>query len=116
MTPRSFPRIEFVEPVRLSTGQSTLELMALNLSCGGIRLETNRPLPTGTRVSLSFETGGGPIAVAVGEVVWRRPFEPISIDGELPGMAIRFVALSRDAQLRLDRIVAFLPPVMDSRD
>lgn len=80
-------------------GDDTLNFMSLNLSCGGIRLETNRPLQVGMRVSLEFDTPAGPVQVQDAEVIWSKPFEPISIDGVLPGMGLRFHDLTvRDAR------------------
>jgi len=71
-----------------------------NLSRGGLRLEHTIPLPLGTTVHLSFTLPGDSVPVDVVCVI-------VSSTGpEAPGMGVKFVELSPEAEARLEAYIA----------
>jgi Tfp pilus assembly protein PilZ len=64
-----------------------------NLSETGVFLQTTATFSPGERVSLRFAIDGADVHVRAAEVVWVKRFEPISVDGVLPGVGIRFLAV-----------------------
>jgi len=95
-TKRRHLRCPFGKKVSLGIDGQTLELYAVILSEGGIYLRTQKPLETGTTLSVRFEPVEGQSIQVQGEVIYQKTvFNDIySID---PGMAIRFRDLD-DAQ------------------
>lgn len=68
------------------------------VSAGGMFIELNRPLPTGSRLTLRFNLDdGGPIVVAIAEVTYEV---------EQLGMGVQFVELSDDDRKRINAYVA----------
>lgn len=68
---------------------------ATNLSLGGVYLEGTLPHEAGTRVTLDLELPDGLLRVE-GEVVSHRP--------GVPGMAVRFLALTDEDRERLRKV------------
>lgn len=107
---RRFARVPFdcrVRLTRLATGQS-LELDAVNLSEGGIFVQTVIPFPVGElfRVAVLDERAPEDFAeVAAARVAWRRPFTNTREPGEPPGIGIAFLLMSPDDREGLSRIV-----------
>jgi hypothetical protein len=68
-------------------------LWGSELSGDGMYLQTNRPYVPGQRLGLAFELMGERVVIRAAEVVSVKPFEPVSVDGRMPGMLVRFVAM-----------------------
>jgi len=98
--------------VETGEGDTFLFAYVANLQELGVFVQTDRPLPIGTRVRLGFE---GSELVLLGEVVWINPVK--NDDNRNPGMGIRFVSLDldqRDHLVSLVRAIAYLDDPADS--
>jgi uncharacterized protein (TIGR02266 family) len=84
---REFDRVPYSVQVEYRTASSFLVAYSINLSRGGIFLETAQPAAIGTQVALQFAVPGAAPIAASGIVVWRRELE--DADGP-PGMGIEF--------------------------
>lgn len=84
---REHDRVPYSVQVEYRTASSFLIAYSINLSRGGIFLESTSPPPIGTHVSLQFAVPGAAPVQATGQVVWRREIE--DPDGP-PGMGIEF--------------------------
>ncbi|RME22108.1 MAG: PilZ domain-containing protein, partial [Deltaproteobacteria bacterium] len=102
---RRHKRVELFSKVKVRAGESEQELLAGNVSAGGIFLRSNRPLEPGQQVSLEIDMGGTPVTVDVGEVKWAKPFEPVSVDGSIPGMGVEFKQMSEQARRRIESFI-----------
>src|SRR4051794_30129796 len=71
----------------------------------GMFLQTTQPFRIGDRVSLRFDVAEREVHVRAAEVMWVRPFEPINVDGKLPGIGLKFVAVDPPARAALRRFV-----------
>lgn len=71
----------------------------------GMFLQTTHPYRVGDRVALRFDLDDSEVHVRAAEVMWVRPFEPISVDGRMPGVGVRFVTLDPPARAALRRLV-----------
>ncbi len=96
---RQHPRIPISVRVRVQYTGQEFAASSVNLSAGGVFLDTGRRLPVGTRVHLVFTV---PIIAkypirAAGEVVWIG-------SGERRGLAIRFVDISDDDRALLGEL------------
>jgi Tfp pilus assembly protein PilZ len=78
----------------------------------GMFLQTTHPFRVGDRVSLRFDVEKSEVHVRAAEVMWVRPFEPINIDGKMPGVGLRFIAVDPPARAALRR---FIQPHLDTR-
>lgn len=88
---RAHPRIPISVRVRVQYTGQEFTAQSVNLSAGGVFLDTDRRLPVGTRLHLVFTV---PIIAkypirAEGEVVWLG-------SADRSGLAIRFVDISDD--------------------
>jgi type IV pilus assembly protein PilZ len=67
----------------------------LNISRGGVYIQTDTPLPLGTEVDLEFTLPGMEETIKVqGLVVWVHERTKISISSYQPGMGIKFEEIS----------------------
>jgi Tfp pilus assembly protein PilZ len=90
------PRVPFTSKVwyRLPQAKKAVASVGANLSESGIFVQTTDPPKVGSRIGLQFFVNGSDEPVeAVAQVVWVKPFEPINIDGLLPGMGARFLTI-----------------------
>lgn len=74
-----------------------------NVSSLGLFVYTERPLPVGTRMKLSFAPEGAARGTAfelLGEVAWINPNKPGG-ENPNPGMGVRFLDLCPDDRERL---------------
>jgi uncharacterized protein (TIGR02266 family) len=112
---RKSPRVDFFQKVRVVVpeDQTAVDLFAANVSEGGMFLRSNQPLPRGKKVELEFEVPEGKVRVEDCEVVWSRPFEPISVGGEPAGMGIQFKAMAPEAQKTIE---AFIEDALGDED
>src|SRR5215208_1638759 len=87
MSDREHERIPYSVQVEFRTASSFLVAYSVNLSRGGLFLETDAEVPAGSEIGLSFAVpGAGPIALT-GVVAWRRGRE--NVEGP-PGLGIEF--------------------------
>jgi hypothetical protein len=105
---RRFPRVPFQIPVRLTrlaTGQ-VLELMARDVSAGGLFVETVIPFPVGEIFRLTIpDAPEGFDEVAVARVAWRRAFTPSRPAGMPPGIGLAFVLMRPASRRSLAAVV-----------
>jgi len=87
MSEREYDRIPYTMQVEFRTASSFLVAYSVNLSRGGIFLETESDLPTGGLLALDLVVPGVGLLNLVGIVAWRRAQE--SPDGP-PGLGIEF--------------------------
>jgi len=80
-----------------SLGEFT-EMVAQNVSSGGVFVQSDEPMKVGTLLRLEFKVEDGPpIISGVGRVVWVRPSEKAT--GAKPsGMGIKFVKMDDDSR------------------
>ena len=103
---RAHPRVSFFEMVRVRVTQTgaVLDVFARNLSLSGVFLCTNDPLPQGTTISVQFDTPAGMVQIDEAEVVWFKPYAPVS-DGTIPGMGVIFRNMAPMAKERLSSCI-----------
>jgi len=92
-TDRRQPRLPIKLEVEYRTAGAFLVSYSVNLSKGGVFLETATPLPVGSQLQLAFEVPGAGALEVTGIVAWVRQN---SFDGLPDGMGISFENL--DAQ------------------
>src|SRR5262245_25789449 len=100
------PRIRHDATVRMQTGElgAAFEARSVNLSVGGVFVESERVLNPGAQVEMrvNLRDGGTPLETR-GEVVWVRPQDD---ETARAGMAVRFLALDEMSARRIARLVA----------
>jgi uncharacterized protein (TIGR02266 family) len=102
MTGREYERVPCAVQVEYRTASSFLIAFSINLSRGGIFLETSQPVAVGTTVALQFAVPGATPVQATGVVVWRREHE----DAEGPaGMGIEFQDIGPQLGPMIDDLV-----------
>jgi type IV pilus assembly protein PilZ len=89
--------------VEYRTAGAFLVAYSVNLSKGGIFLETSTPLDVGEKVSLSFEVPGSGELVVEGVVTWIRKG---SLDGLPDGMGVQFDRLDESHGDQIDSMVS----------
>lgn len=103
----------FAEVDVLAAGTPTpRRVWGSDVSETGMFLQTTHPFRVGDRVSLRFDCEATPVHVRAAEVMWVRPFEPISVDGSMPGAGLKFVALDPPSRAALRKFVA--PHLVDT--
>lgn len=105
LTRRIYPRAPLELRVHYRTTGSFLVSYTVNLSRGGLFVETDDPLPEGSRVTLRLEVPGAEREVeTTALVVWvRRETNEI---GEPPGMGMRFERADEDWGDLVDQMVS----------
>src|SRR6267154_1074370 len=102
MADRRQPRLPISLEVAYRTAGAFLVSYSINLSKGGIFLETSAPLQIGEHVSLKFDVPGvGPLEVD-GTVAWVRNG---SLDGLPDGMGVQFNQLDQQYGEVIDEMV-----------
>jgi uncharacterized protein (TIGR02266 family) len=100
---RRHDRLPFTMEVRYRTAGAFLVSYSVNLSKGGIFIESEAPLPVGARVSLHFDVPGAGALEVDGTVAWVRthvdPSEPPA------GMGVEFDELDADWGATIDAMV-----------
>src|SRR5512140_1520936 len=87
MSEREYERIPYSVQVEFRTASSFLVAYSVNLSRGGIFIETDSDLPMGVLVTLNLQVPGVGMLHLVGVIAWRRAND--SPDGP-PGIGIEF--------------------------
>jgi len=99
---RRTERTPLVVRVDYSTVEALFSEFTTNINEGGLFIETERPAPVGTVVSLQFRLPGSEDPIQVGgRVVWTSAERP----DEGPGMGIEFEGLDQEARARINAVV-----------
>jgi uncharacterized protein (TIGR02266 family) len=102
MGDRRQPRLPISLRVQYRTTGAFLVAYSVNLSKGGIFLETATPLEVGEHISLAFEVPGAGQLEVTGVVAWVRQGSP---DGLPDGMGVQFEHLDVQYGTRIDGMV-----------
>jgi uncharacterized protein (TIGR02266 family) len=102
MSEREHPRVPYVVRVEYRTPSSFLVAYSVNLSRGGIFLETNELPPIGSDVALQIAVPEANPIPLTGRVTWRR--EERDADGP-PGIGVEFEAVSETLGMIIDGLV-----------
>ena len=94
------PRLPFVAPIELTDVSSETQMRerTSNLSLFGCRVNTLKPLPTGTKVRIRIEHEGANL-VALGKVVYSLPHS---------GMGVVFTKIEPNSQVILEKWITEL--------
>jgi len=99
---RRSARSQLIVRVDYMTIDEVFSEFTSDINEGGLFIETEKPCPAGTEVSMYFNLAGNEDAVhTVGRVVRLNSGE----DGSTPGMGIEFDDLSDDARVRINALV-----------
>ncbi|GAB4532451.1 MAG: hypothetical protein Tsb0020_48560 [Haliangiales bacterium] len=102
MTGRAFQRVPYTVRVEFRTASSFLVAYSVNLSRGGIFLETDHDAAVGDSITLEFTVPGlGPIK-AMGRVAWRR--EPGNKEGP-SGLGVKFERIEDELGQVIDKLI-----------
>src|SRR6476469_8432205 len=99
---RRQPRVPIKLEVSYRTAGAFLVSYSVNLSKGGIFIETADPVAIGERVALKIEVPGGGAMDIEGVVTWTRTQAE---DGMPPGMGLRFDRLEERYGEVIDSLV-----------
>lgn len=102
MSDREHPRAPYVVAVEFRSASSFLITYSLNLSRGGLFLETFHDVPTGAPVSLTFRIPGAGEVALEGVVAWRRAAG--TADGPA-GLGIEFADITAQLGEVIDQLV-----------
>jgi hypothetical protein len=84
-------------PVQLLSPEEHTGLFTSTLSAGGVSLRLPDPLPKGTRVQLSINTGLRPAPILVSaEVVWSQPSPGMGAPGSMGVLFLDLFAADRE--------------------
>ena len=72
MSDREYERIPYSMQVEFRTASSFLVAYSVNLSRGGMFIETDSEVPTGVLLALDLQVPGAGLLQLVGLVAWRR--------------------------------------------
>lgn len=102
MSEREHERLPYCVQVQFRTASSFLVAYSVNLSRGGLFLETDQDIPTGAITEVAIQVGAEAISL-VGMVAWRRGED--SPDGP-PGLGIEFQDVAPQLGGLIDRLVS----------
>jgi uncharacterized protein (TIGR02266 family) len=92
--------------VGLHTDTNFYTGLSQDISAGGVFIATNRIRPVGERMILKFSLPDHPTPiVARAEVRWTRDANPGDQGDSPPGMGLRFIGLSPEAQAAISRFL-----------
>lgn len=102
---RVHPRAGFVDKISViaSASAAPLRLWSMNLSEGGVCLQTSHPFRRGDRVGLRIPCGDTELAIAVSEVAWV--LRDVKGSSRLPAVGLRFVNLRPPERTLLKQLV-----------
>ncbi len=103
MPPRANGRIPCVLRVKFRTASSFLVAYSVNISRGGLFLETSSPMELGQEIQLRLEVESRVPMEISGRVVWRR--EPNDPAGA-PGIGVEFVQSSDALGVFIDNLIS----------
>src|SRR5574338_732485 len=90
--------------VEFRTASSFLVAYSVNLSRGGLFLETDADIPTGAMMTLDFSVPGGGTTSLNGVVAWHRSAAEAA-EGP-PGIGIEFQDVAPQLGALIDRLVS----------
>jgi uncharacterized protein (TIGR02266 family) len=98
MSDREYPRMPYAVQVEFRTASSFLVAYSVNLSRGGLFLETPTDIPIGSAITLDFNVPTAGTAALNGIVMWRRGAEqaaegPVGVGIEFQDVAPQLGAL-----------------------
>jgi uncharacterized protein (TIGR02266 family) len=102
MSEREHERIPYVVQVEFRTASSFLVAYSVNLSRGGLFLETTHEIPSGATTQVTLKVPGATPVNLVGVVQWRRTED--SIEGP-PGLGIEFEDIGLQLGMVIDQLV-----------
>jgi uncharacterized protein (TIGR02266 family) len=103
MSDREYERVPYSVQVEFRTASSFLVAYSVNLSRGGIFLETESDVPSGVLLGLDMLVPGVGLLNLVGIVAWRRGHD--SPDGP-PGIGIEFQDVAPQLGSAIDKLVS----------
>lgn len=103
MSEREHDRIAYSIQVEFRTASSFLVAYSVNLSRGGLFIETDADLPTGVPLALDLKVPGAGLLQLVGVIAWRRGYD--SPDGP-PGIGIEFQGVAPQLGAAIDQLVS----------
>ena len=106
MDDREYQRIPYAVRVKFRTPSSMLAAYSVNLSRGGIFLETVALAPVGTPVTLHFSVPNAGTVTVEGRVSWLREHPN---DAGPVGLGIEFVDVDDALGAMIDKLVAKFP-------
>ena len=102
MSEREHERIPYAVQVEFRTASSFLVAYSVNLSRGGLFIETQHDIPSGAVTTVTLQVPGATPISLVGQVAWRRGEE--SPDGP-PGIGIEFEEVGLQLGMVIDQLV-----------
>jgi type IV pilus assembly protein PilZ len=102
MSDREHQRMPFAVPVEFRTASSFLVAYSLNLSRGGLFLETDRPLEPGSPITVQLLVPSHGTVALAGRVSWRRD---VADSAGPPGVGVEFNGVGDDLGVLIDRLV-----------
>lgn len=103
MTDREYPRMPYSVQVEFRTASSFLVAYSVNLSRGGLFLETDAEIPMGAAMTLDFTVPNAGSASLNGIVMWRRGHEQ-GAEGP-PGIGVEFQDVAPSLGTLIDKLV-----------
>jgi len=96
-------------PVELKVGYRTIGSFItdyiINISKGGIFINTSKPLPVGTKIRILFSIPDIPLPFdLMGIVRWINPVGHTS--HSLPGMGIEFLDMEENVKRRIEKFIS----------
>ena len=99
------PRVPLSVKVGVASGSNYFTALAGNVARGGIFLASSQLLPVGAQADLFFELPDGHAVSVQATVCWARDRPQTDSDDGLPGMGLRFLELSHDDEVLIERYV-----------
>jgi len=103
MSEREYDRIPYSVQVEFRTASSFLVAYSVNLSRGGMFIETDSEMPTGVLLTLDLHVPGAGLLHLIGMVAWRRGVD--SPDGPA-GLGIEFQDVAPQLGSTIDKLVS----------
>src|SRR5215470_19415639 len=103
MSDREYDRIPYSVQVEFRTASSFLVAYSVNLSRGGMFIETDSEVPAGVLLALDLHVPGGGLVQLIGLVAWRRGVD--SPDGPA-GLGIEFQDVAPQLGMTIDKLVS----------
>ena len=103
MSDREYDRIPYSMQVEFRTASSFLVAYSVNLSRGGMFIETDSEVPAGVLLALDLHVPGAGLVQLVGMVAWRRGND--SPDGPA-GLGVEFQDVAPQLGSTIDRLVS----------
>jgi uncharacterized protein (TIGR02266 family) len=103
MSEREYDRIPYSVQVEFRTASSFLVAYSVNLSRGGIFIETDSEVPAGVLLTIDLQVPGAGLLHLIGLVAWRRGID--SPDGPA-GLGIEFQDVAPQLGSTIDKLVS----------